>query len=279
MIGEISLDDPFRRARYLRPDEMHQAFTFTVTDAGWDARRLRYALSGAQEVHTQTGAISTWVMSNHDIVRHATRLGYPRGAIFEGGIGPSDPRPDVVVGLERAIAYTAFLLALPGSAYLYNGEELGLPEVLDLPDDARRDPTWPRTKGRAYGRDGCRVPLPWTGDVDADWGGKPWLPWPEDWEAYAAAAQEKDPSSPLSRYREMLRLRDQLGLGTGDWEVLRSDPDVVAVRAGDILTALNLGVGEREVSAGGTVLFSTGKTVERDGSIWLAPNSAAWIRL
>lgn len=279
MIGEISLDDPFRRARYLRPDEMHQAFTFTVTDAGWDARRLRYALSGAQEAHTQTGAISTWVMSNHDIVRHATRLGYPRGAIFEGGIGPSDPRPDAVAGLERAIAYTAFLLALPGSAYLYNGEELGLPEVLDLPDDARRDPTWPRTKGRAYGRDGCRVPLPWTGDVDADWGGKPWLPWPEDWEAYAAAAQEKDPSSPLSRYREMLRLRDQLGLGTGDWEVLRSDPDVVAVRAGDILTALNLGVGEREVSAGGTVLFSTGKTVERDGSIWLAPNSAAWIRL
>ena len=279
MIGEVGVTDPIRRGRYVRDDEMHQAFTFSVVRAGWDPKRLSKALQGAHADQQATGAINTWVMSNHDIVRHATRLGYPRGSVYDAGFGPESPRPDAVIGLRRAIAYTQFILALPGSAYLYNGEELGLPEVLDLPPESRMDPTWNRTKGRAYGRDGCRVPLPWTGDVEADWGFQPWLPWPQGWEKYAAEAQETDPDSPLNRYRTMLRLRRELGLGLGPWQVLTSEPDVVAVQAGDILTAINMGISDSPAGPAGQILLASGGARVEDGQTWLAPNSAVWVRL
>ncbi len=279
MIGEVGLNDPVRRGRYVRDDEMHQAFTFAVVHAGWDPFRLRKALRGALDDQEATGAINTWVMSNHDVVRHTSRLGYPRGSVYEGGFGPESPRPDEQMGLRRAIAYTQFLLALPGSMYLYNGEELGLPEVLDLPGGSRMDPTWERTEGRAYGRDGCRVPLPWTGDVEKDWGAQPWLPWPEGWETLAADAQEDDLNSPLNRYRTMLRLRRELELGKGSWKILDGDTDVVAVQAGDVVTAMNMGIGERPVGAAGEVLLASGPTTEKDGQIWLAPNAAVWVRV
>lgn len=277
MIGEISINNPQRWAAYLRSDEMHQGFTFTVTAAGWNAGRLRRALADAHENHFGLGAVNTWVLSNHDVVRHASRLGYPSGANLDGGVGPADPRPDERVGLRRAIAYSAFLFAIPGSVYLYNGEELGLPEVLDLPDGARQDPAWERTGGRSYGRDGCRVPLPWTDSPDEDWGSNPWLPLPAGWEKYAASKQEDDPESPLNRYRKMLALRKELDLGEGKWELIESDPDVVAVKTEKVLAAINLGVGPRPVSEGGRVLYSTGTTYVEDGALWIGPNDAVWV--
>src|SRR5690606_11234713 len=139
------------------------------------------------------GAPSTWVLSNHDVVRHATRLAligdHPQGA----GIGPrTEGIAERGIGLRRARAATAVMLALPGSAYLYQGEELGLPEVIDLPDDARHDPTWHRTNGERYGRDGCRVPIPWESDRPA-YGfsptGRSWLPQPDVWAELARDAQ------------------------------------------------------------------------------------------
>ncbi|WP_350258080.1 glycoside hydrolase family 13 protein [Scrofimicrobium sp. R131] len=279
MIGEVGVQDPNRKALYIRPGEMNQAFSFRVMHIGWDAPRLREALQTANGLELKFGGINTWVLSNHDVVRHATRLCYPRGSIFEGGLGPSDPRPDREMGLRRGLAYTVFLLGVPGSCYLYNGEELGLPEVLEIPDQARTDPTWERTGHRSYGRDGARVPLPWTADPVADWGPNPWLPIPDGWGELSAERQEGDPNSVLNQYRHFLQVRRQYGLGQGEWEVLDVDPDLVVVRAGHYLSVLNLGIGERKLPFTGQVILATEPPRQEDGHYWLAPNSAAWVQL
>ena len=155
-------------ADWVRPDEMHQAFNFGYLETPWAAAPLRTIVDESLDAFGGVGAPSTWVLSNHDVIRHTSRLALtpppPQGA----GIGPrTEPKPDDVVGLRRARAATAFMLALPGSAYLYQGEELGLPEVDDVPDAARQDPTFFRTGGELYGRDGCRVPIPWEADAPA----------------------------------------------------------------------------------------------------------------
>src|SRR5699024_7990140 len=163
------------------------------------------------------GAPSTWVLSNHDVVRHATRLALGDAAPQGHGIGPLSPGvPETAFGLRRGRAATALMLALPGSAYIYQGEELGLPEAVDLPDDARQDPTWFRTNGERYGRDGCRVPLPWSksgpsfGFSDS---GEAWLPQPADWGELSREAQRGVEGSTLELYRTLLRLRQEHGLG------------------------------------------------------------------
>ena len=159
--------------------------------------------------YAAVGAPSTWVLSNHDVVRHASRLALTAENPQGHGIGPdSAGKPIPEVGLRRARAATTLMLALPGSSYLYQGEELGLPEVIELADDVRQDPTWFRTAGERYGRDGCRVPLPWTASAPA-YGFSPtgaaWLPQPEQWAALARDVQSADPASTLSLYRDAAR--------------------------------------------------------------------------
>jgi alpha-glucosidase len=188
-----------RLANYLRRDELHTSFNFEYLKAGWDAERMREVVDRTIATHEAIGAPPTWVLSNHDVVRHRTRLapGYEEGT------------PDEVRGLARARAATAFALALPGSAYLYQGEELGLPEV-DLPDDVRQDPAWHRSGGTDGFRDGCRVPIPWTATAPNHGFGptdRSWLPQPAHWAGLAVAVQEADPDSTLHRYRELLRQR------------------------------------------------------------------------
>ncbi|MDF2443722.1 MAG: alpha-glucosidase, partial [Subtercola sp.] len=165
-------------ARWVRSDEMHQAFNFTYLSANWSADELRLVIDTSIASFATVGAPSTWVLSNHDVIRHATRLSLGPGHLQGDGIGPRDEdRPDPIAGVRRARAASAVMLALPGSAYIYQGEELGLPESIDLPDAARQDPTWFRTHGERYGRDGCRVPIPWEagapsygfGPADAAW--------------------------------------------------------------------------------------------------------------
>ena len=150
------------------------------------------------------GAPSTWVLSNHDVVRHASRLALTWDNPQGDGIGPRDePKPDRALGLSRARAATTVMLSLPGSAYLYQGEELGLPEAMEIPDEFRQDPTWFRTDGERYGRDGCRVPLPWTASGPAygfNGTGASWLPQPAEWAEYARDAEETDADSTLSLY-------------------------------------------------------------------------------
>jgi alpha-glucosidase len=220
-VAEAWVPGPERLARYVRPDELHQAFNFHFLTTGWSAAGYREAIRTTLAAMSAVGAPATWVLSNHDVVRHASRLGWPDPRI--GGVPRGWPPGNPARGLARARAATLLILALPGSAYLYQGEELGLPEVFDLPEQVRQDPGLRRSGGTRLGRDGCRVPLPWSGPAPpfgfGPAGTTPWLPQPPGWATLTVAAQQADPDSTLSMYRAALRLRRELGLGLGpiDW--------------------------------------------------------------
>ncbi|MFH8975051.1 glycoside hydrolase family 13 protein [Streptomyces sp. NPDC017890] len=203
-----------RRALYARPDELGQAFNFEYLQAGWDAAELREVITGSLADAHAAGASATWVLSNHDVVRHATRLALPPGTDTDAWLlsGGHAPAVDVRAGLRRARAATLLMLALPGSAYVYQGEELGLPEVADLPTEVLQDPIWEQTGHVRKGRDGCRVPLPWATDGPSyGFGaGAAWLPQPPDFAAYAVEAQDGVAGSTLELYRTALRLRRKL---------------------------------------------------------------------
>ena len=155
-----------RAIRYVRPDELHQTFNFPYLQTPLEPVALRQVIDDSLSAYASVGAPATWVLSNHDVVRHASRYGYPADAQPRMGVGADDPQPDAALGLRRARAAILLMLALPGSAYLYQGEELGLPEHTTMPDDARQDPNWERSGHTERGRDGCRVPLPgWPGST------------------------------------------------------------------------------------------------------------------
>lgn len=190
-VAEAWAETPQRLARYIGPDELHQAFSFDFLDAHWSADSFRKVIDSSLAESAVINAPTTWVLSNHDKQRHVTRY----------GDGPA--------GLRRARAAALLMLALPGCAYVYQGEELGLPEVLDLPDDLRQDPQYLRT---GQSRDGCRVPIPWSGEL-APYGFGPagsalsWLPAPATWRELSVAAQHGVPDSTLELYRTALRIR------------------------------------------------------------------------
>ncbi|MFF5051847.1 glycoside hydrolase family 13 protein [Micromonospora sp. NPDC000663] len=214
-VAEAWAETPQRLARYIGPDELHQAFSFDFLDATWSADSFRKVIDTALAEATVVGAPTTWVLSNHDKQRHVTRYG------------------DGAEGLRRARAASLLMLALPGCAYLYQGEELGLPEVLDLPDELRQDPAFLRT---GESRDGCRVPIPWTGEL-APYGFGPagselsWLPAPATWRALSVAAQTGVPGSTLELYRTALRIRRDhpaLAADAGGVTWLETGPGVLA---------------------------------------------------
>ncbi|MFF2370617.1 glycoside hydrolase family 13 protein [Agromyces sp. NPDC058110] len=281
LAAEAWVDPLAKVAKWVRPDEMHQSFNFAYLETPWDAAALRSVVDASLAAFGAVGAPSTWVLSNHDVVRHATRLSVTEANPQGHGLGPrSKGLPEYATGVRRARAATAFMLALPGSSYLYQGEELGLPEVIDLPDDARQDPTWFRTDGERYGRDGCRVPLPWTSDA-ANYGfgatGTPWLPQPAQWGELARDVQQGDPSSTLALYRAALGLRREHALGAGslEWQTLDGvDSSVLAFRNGDVLVVANTGSAPAALPAGATVLLTSGPldgdALPGDTTAWLA---------
>ena len=264
-------------AKWVRPDEMHQAFNFPYAMSEWDAEQLREIISESLRAFPAVGAPATWVLSNHDVIRHATRLampGHPQGH----GVGPTtEGKPDPAAGLRRARAATALMLALPGSAYVYQGEELGLPEAMELPDDVREDPTWFRTNGERYGRDGCRVPLPWSA-ADPAFGfsptGESWLPQPADWAALARDVEEQDPESTLWLYRTLLATRRAHDLGAAQLEWLEGyGDDVIAVRTGDVTVIANVGTEPVALPAGTLLVASDtfeGGELPADTTVWIA---------
>ncbi|WP_226360048.1 glycoside hydrolase family 13 protein [Pseudonocardia sp. ICBG1142] len=224
-VAEAWGPDPQRLARYLRPDELQTAFSFNFLTAAWLADDLRANIDDAIAENTRVGAPATWVLSNHDVCRHPSRLARKpeagRGWNLDDVIAlPADPE----LGLRRARAATLLMLALPGTAYLYQGEEFGLPEVEDIPTDRLDDPTWELSGHTLRGRDGCRVPLPWVADAPGfGFGpsGEPWLPQPAVFARHAADAQEADPDSVLHLYRDALAIRrahPALGGGTLAWQ-------------------------------------------------------------
>jgi alpha-glucosidase len=220
-VGEVWVDDPSRRARYATPDGLGQAFNFDLLLAGFDAAQFRQVIQANLELAAEAGSSSTWVLSNHDVIRHASRYGLPevvgseqrraqgRRWLLRRG---AEPLEDQELGLERALAATLTIMALPGSVYLYQGEELGLREVTDLPDSARQDPTFRRASGYDVGRDGARVPLPWSGSGPSfGFGSGPaHLPQPSWFGRYAVATEAAEPDSPLNLYRRALAARRAL---------------------------------------------------------------------
>jgi alpha-glucosidase len=203
-----------RRALYARPTGLGQAFNFELLKADYDARAFQNVITFCLNEAEKTGSSSTWVLSNHDIVRHATRYALPPGIDLDVWLMAAGALPlaNEEQGLRRARAATLLMLALPGSSYLYQGEELGLQEVADLPPHALQDPIWHRTLNTRKGRDGCRVPLPWTHDGDSyGFGtGHAWLPQPAGFSRTAVSAQSGHVGSTLELYRDALRMRRQL---------------------------------------------------------------------
>ncbi|MFB6821652.1 alpha-amylase family glycosyl hydrolase [Streptomyces virginiae] len=274
-----------RLALYVRPDELHQAFNFRFLNCPWDPAAMRTVIDESLAATTAVGAPTTWVLSNHDVVRHVTRYG--------GGAR----------GLARARAAALLMLALPGSAYVYQGEELGLPEVVDLPDEVRQDPAFARTAGQDGLRDGCRVPLPWSG-AEPPYGFGPagsWLPQPTGWGDLSVAAQTGDPHSTLELYRAALELRRAMpglgapeagtGRGAGAAAPAEVEPEesypcgmrwqsapegvLLFTRPGFACT-LNTRSGPVELPAPGRPVLSSAP-VETDGrTVRLPPDSCTW---
>ncbi|RLK53782.1 glycoside hydrolase family 13 protein [Actinokineospora cianjurensis] len=259
-VAEAWTRDPARTARYVRPDELHQAFNFHYLRADWSATDLRAVIVGTLAATSPVGAPATWVLSNHDVQRHVTRYG------------------DGPLGLRRARAALLLTLALPGSVYLYQGEELGLPEVLDLPESVLQDPIWRRSGFTERGRDGCRVPIPWTREGSAlgfgPSGSRPWLPQPDGWSELSVEAQTGDPRSLLELYRTALRLRRDV-TPEADLEWLESGPELLVFRHGNLGCAVNFGPAA-EVTVSGPLLL-TSEQCEVDGTNLLLPqDTAAW---
>jgi alpha-glucosidase len=235
-------------AKWVRPDEMMQAFNFPYLVTRWKPAQLRQVIDDSLSAFSAVGAPSTWVLSNHDQIRHATRLALDPDAMTAdriSGVGPkTEPKPDQVLGLHRARGASTLMLSLPGSAYLYQGEELGLPEAIDIPDADRQDPTFFRTNGESYGRDGCRVPIPWEADKPSygfGTGTATWLPQPTEYRAYSRDQQEGVTGSTLELYRTLLRLRRELNLATGTVEWLPGfGPEVLALRNGQVRVYFNM---------------------------------------
>ncbi len=277
-----------RLARYVRPDEAQQAFNFDFLVAGWHRDRMRDTIEISLRANAAVGAPSTWVLSNHDTVRHASRYGLSSRTAYPNGIGAQDEQPHAGQGLRRARAAALVELSLPGSAYIYQGDELGLPEHTELPDAARQDPTFHRTAGSELGRDGARVPLPWAPVGDGlGFGPDPWLPQPESFAGITVDHQLGDPQSTLNLYRRALELRHDLELGTAEfaWHPLsEGDQDVLAYTMScgtgeTVLVAANLGeseIGFDELSRGELLLASGQSAVVNDR---LSVDSAVWLRL
>lgn len=278
LAAEAWLPTADRTALWVREDEMHQAFNFPYLQTEWNAAELREVIDESLRAFPGVGAPSTWVLSNHDVVRHASRLALTAENPQGHGIGPDSPgKPIPEVGLRRARAATTLMLALPGSAYLYQGEELGLPEVIDIPGEARQDPTWFRTNGERYGRDGCRVPIPWQTDAPSygfSPSGASWLPQPAEWAELARSAQVGVEGSTLELYRLLLAERRARGLGAGTLEWIDGyGTDAVAFRNGNVTVVAN--TGEAPVPMpDGIVIAASGPLADgelpADTTVWVA---------
>jgi alpha-glucosidase len=277
-VGEIWLPDADRLARYLRPDELHTAFNFDFLGCPWAADRIRGSIDASLAVHEPIGAPPTWVLSNHDVTRPVTRYGRADSS-FAFETKRHGVPTDLERGTRRARAAALLTMALPGSMYVYQGEELGLPEVEDIPPERRRDPMWLRSDGNDPGRDGCRVPIPWWGSqppygFSPDGAERPWLDQPDDWAPLTVAAQIDDPASMLSLYRGGLRIRRTRPWGAGQFRWLDAGAESLSFARGEAFTCLvNFGPEPVAVPAGAEILIASdeleGGALPQDTTVWL----------
>jgi alpha-glucosidase len=273
LIGEVWLPDQEAFARYLRPDELHTAFNFAFLGCPWEPERLRAVIQETLTTLAGHGAPATWVLSNHDVVRPVTRYG--RADTSWDNDDRKDGAPsDLKLGERRARAAALLSGALPGSVYVYQGEELGLPEVEDLPDELRQDPMWERSGHTVPGRDGCRVPIPWSGQ-EPPFGNGTWLPQPANWCGLTVEAQTADDASMLELYRGLLRIRRE-SLGDGSLTWLDLGPEVVAFRReSGVVCVVNLGGEPVPLPPYEETLIASGPLTP-DGL--LPADTAVWVR-
>jgi alpha-glucosidase len=281
LVGEIWLPDAERFAKYLRPDELHTAFNFDFLVRPWDAASLRDSIDGTLAAHAPVGAPATWVLSNHDVTRPVTRYGQEDSAFAFATKREGTPT-DLELGNRRARAAAMLCAALPGSLYIYQGEELGLEEVQNLPPDRRQDPMYLRSGGMDPGRDGCRVPLPWAG-IESPFGfspagaaSEPWLPQPSHWAERTVEAEQRDPDSMLSLYRRMLAIRrGDPFFGACDLRWLPSPEQVLAFARGPrFICVVNLSSAPIALPADCSLLLAS---AELAGGL-LPSDAAAWLR-
>jgi len=286
-VGEIWVPSLEAMSAYLSPDELHQAFSFDLLVQPWEASRMAGAIKRALEQGAAGGGPPAWTLSNHDVHRTTTRYGQAQdlsAPVPTDMIAAARRRgdADLNLGVRRARAAIMMQLALPGATYLYQGEELGLPEVFDLPDDARQDPIWLRSGGVELGRDGCRVPLPWASAAESFGfsppGSKsaPWLPQPEWFADFAADRQHE--GSTLELYSRAIRSRRDVFSGD-ELEWLESgSSDVLAFRRGDGICIVNFGDTSHTMQAWGSSALAASYPIDLGGDDLVIPaNSAAWL--
>lgn len=260
-VAEAWVHPPENATRYVRPDELHQVFNFDLLTAPFDAQSLFGVINRSIQLNSSVGALPTWALSNHDSPRVASR------------IGDSESR-----------ALALFVFALPGSAYVFAGQELGLPDG-ELQDSDRQDPMFIRTQGETKGRDGARVPLPWSGDT-TPFGfttGKPWLPINQTWQKLTVESEQADPQSSLNFYRETLALRAEHLINAGEVHWIESplhgkrSSDLLVFKRGDVTVAMNLSEKPQEVRIEGRVIMlSSGSLDSTNGRILIPAHSSIW---
>jgi alpha-glucosidase len=275
-IGEVVVNGPQRLARYMRPDELHTTFNLDFLKSSLDPDQLRQTIDSTLAAFAEMGAPATWTLSNHDETRHVTRYGRRFTGVPIPPKYPPDPS-DRELGTRRARAMLLLMLALPGSVYLYQGEELGLWEVEDLSDDNIQDPVWESSGHTIRGRDGCRIPLPWSGT------GPPfgfttadtalWLPQPAEWREFTADAEAGRQNSMLNFYRNALDLRRTHIAGNRSaltW--IQAPENVLAFNRGPHLHCI-INLSQQAYTLSGTVLIASDSTTNEG----LPPDAATWI--
>jgi alpha-glucosidase len=284
LIGEIWIPDPVRLARYVGPGELHTVFNFPYLSCPWDAKQLREVIDNTLALNAPVGAPATWVLSNHDVDRIVSRYGRADTAfnLQQRPYFHSFP-VDLPLGTRRARAAALLTMALPGSVYVYQGEELGLWEVQDIPDELRQDPIWWRTGGADPGRDGCRVPLPWSGSEPPfgfsppGAGRPPWLPQPAAWRDLTVTAEAASPASMLALYRAALHIRRaEPDLGDGPMNWLPSPDGILTFdRGASVRCVTNLSAAPAGLPPHAEVILASGPLA--DGL--LPPDTAVWLRV
>jgi alpha-glucosidase len=282
-VGEVWADRMAWLAEYVRPGGLHTAFNFDFLRAPWQAGALRDVIDETMTEMSAVGAPATWVLSNHDVVRHLSRYSRPQTSSPSWTRAELFAQPaDTALGLRRARAAALLMLALPGGAYIYQGEELGLPEVEDIPEDLLQDPVWLQSGRTDRGRDGCRVPLPWSGD-EPPFGfsppratAAPWLPQPAAWKALTVEAQERDPASTLALYRSALRIRrEQCALGDGSlaWDEASPSEVLSFTREPGFRCVVNLSAEAVALPAHQAILLASSELT----TAMLPPDTAVWL--
>jgi len=279
LVGEVWLPEPDRLARYLRPDELHTAFNFDFLACPWEPGPMRVSIESALAAHAPVDAPTTWVLSNHDVTRPVTRYGRTDTSFSFDSKRAGTPT-DLERGTRAARAAALLAMALPGSMYIYQGEELGLPEVEDIPAERRQDPMWLRSGGVDPGRDGCRIPLPWGGDrppyeFSPEGAERPWFDQPDDWGRLTVAAQSETTTSMLNLYRTGLRFRRAAPWSDdGALRWLPSSDSVLAFARGERFACIvNFGPDPVALPVGTHVLIASneleGGELPQDTTVWL----------